>query len=230
MKKIGKWLTWSGLVIAIVAVAVGIVLAVIGFGKLADVVNDSFRITGPTEYVAEADSKLVLYSASTGILTPDCAATGPAPVERGTVSGDMTFDYNGDSVTSFGSLRFPQAGTYTIDCDSVVVAGPELPVGGILTGAGGVLLAVFGGGLGGLLLVIGVILWAVGANRAKTPPPAAWQPGPQYPISGYPGQQAPGQPYPGQPYPGQPYSGQPDYQPGGPEDYRPSTPDDPNRP
>ncbi|GAA4746209.1 hypothetical protein [Gordonia alkaliphila] len=226
MKKIGKWLTWSGLAIAVVSVIVGIVLAVIGLGKVADTVNESFRVNGPTTHVAEANSSLWLYSASTGIAVPSCTAAGPATVQQSTMPSDASFDFNTDTVTMFGKLHFPEAGTYTIDCDSVgVVAGPEISTSSIVTGAGGVLLAVFGGGLGGLLLVIGVILWAVGASRAKNAPPIAWQPdAQQYPMSGYPGQ--PGQQYPSQQYPNQQYPNQPGYQPGAPDPYRPQTPDE----
>ncbi|GAA3956889.1 hypothetical protein [Gordonia caeni] len=217
MKTAGKWLTWTGLAIGIVTVVVGIVMAIVGFGKLTDVVNDSFRVTGPTQHTARSGDVLVLYAPSSSVAgDPVCAITGPAPTRPGPIERNTDFTYDDRNISAFASYRFTQDGTYTIDCDrSGVVAGPELPVSGIFTGAGGVLLAVFGGLLGAVMLVLGVILWIIGANRAKTPPaPPAWQGG---------------APYAGQPY--QPGAPQQSYRPGAPgQPYRPSVPQPPYPP
>ena len=218
MKKIGKWLTWSGLAVGVVSVIAGIVLAVAGFTKVANGVNDSFDIYGPTQYEAEADETLWLYgSGTTGIVIPSCMATGPATVQQTTASSDTSFTINNAAVTVFGKLHFPEAGTYTINCDTVgVMAGPEVSTWTLFAGGAGIMLAVLGGILGAMILVVGVILWVLGASRAQNAPPIGWQPGAQqYPVSGYPGQQ----------YPGQQYPNQPGYQPGAPDDYRPPTPD-----
>lgn len=187
MKTWGKWLTWLGLAIAIVCVAVGTTLAVTGFSKLTDVADDSFRVNGPTPHLADAGETLVLYY-DDSTTVPSCQIQGPAQPTRGSVvDGDLSFD--SETTTPFLAWQFTESGAYTITCDqSGVVAGPQLPVGGIISGAGGVLLAVFGGGLGAVMLVVGVILWIVGANRTKTPPPpGAWQqPYPPQPGSPYP--------------------------------------------
>lgn len=212
MKTAGKWLTWTGLAIAIVTVIAGVVMAVIGFGKLAEVVDDSFRVTGPTSHTAQADEVLVLYSPrDSATAVPVCAITGPAPTQPGPRQPSGDFTYDSSTIAPFASYRFTQAGQYTIDCDrSGVVAGPELPVAGIFTGAGGILLAVFGGLGGAALLVLGVILWVVGANRTRTPPAP-----PAYPY---------GAPYGGQPY--QPGAPQQPYQ----QPYQPGTPQQPGTP
>lgn len=211
MKTWGKWLTWLGLAIAIICVVVGTIMAVAGFSKLADVVNESFRVSGPTQYTATAGETLVLYydGPDGTATTPSCQIVGPAQPTPGSVV-DGEFTYNSETISPFLAWRFTESGSYTITCDQTgVVAGPQLPIGGILSGAGGVLLAVFGGGLGFLMLIIGIILWVVGANKTKTPPPVgAWQQ--PYPPQAYPSQ--PGQPYPSQPgpvYPQQPGPAQP---------------------
>lgn len=225
MKTAGKWLTWTGLAIGIVTVIVGVVMAIVGFGKLTDVVNQSFRVNGPTLHTAQSGDVLVLYAQNSSVAgDPVCAVTGPAPTRPGPIERNTDFTYDDSTVSAFASYRFTQDGTYTIDCDrSGVVAGPELPVSGIFTGAGGVLLAVFGGLLGAVMLVLGVILWIIGANRAKTPPPPAWQAGAPYGGPPYqPG--GPQQPYqPGPPQ--QPYQAYQPYQPGMPP--QPSTEDPP---
>ncbi|MGB3885952.1 hypothetical protein [Gordonia sp. (in: high G+C Gram-positive bacteria)] len=180
MKKLGKWLTWSGLAIAIATVVAGTVLAVMGFGKMSDFQSDAFGVDGPSEFVAEADAILVLYSSQVGFDAPKCTATGPARVESGLQRTNSSVTYNNRSVSSFQSFRFTKAGTYTIVCDAPdVIAGPRDLAAGIFTGVGGILLAVFGGGFGVLLLVIGAILWIIGANTAKAPPSTVWVSGPQ---------------------------------------------------
>ena len=233
MKTAGKWLTWTGLAIGIVTVIVGVVMAIVGFGKLTDVVNQSFRVNGPTLHTAQSGDVLVLYAQNSSVAgDPVCAVTGPAPTRPGPIERNTDFTYDDSTVSAFASYRFTQDGTYTIDCDrSGVVAGPELPVSGIFTGAGGVLLAVFGGLLGAVMLVLGVILWIIGANRAKTPPPA-WQGGAPYGGPPYqPG--GPQQPYqpgpPQQPYQAyQPYQPGMPPQPGAPQPYQPDTPQQPS--
>lgn len=187
MRTTGKWLTWSGLAIVLVTVIAGIALAINGFGKLTDVVDQSFTVDGPTSYTASAGEVLYLYgpNSSTGSVDPVCEVTGPAPVQPGPLrTGSLTFD--GTDVSSFKSYRFTTAGQYTIQCDTPgIVAGPELPVGGIVSGAGGVLLAVFGGGLGAVLLILGIVLWVVGANRAQRADPPPYPGGYGEPPAGY---------------------------------------------
>lgn len=181
MKKAGQWLTWSGLALGIVTVVVGIVLAVVGFGKVADLSDGSFRVDGPTEYVAEADSVLVMYHSDVITFSPTCTATGPAPPEVDWQRTD-SIRINNLTVVSFQSFRFVEAGTYTIACDAPgVIAGPKLSVTGIFAGVGGILVAAFGGGIGFVMLMFGAILWAVGASKAKSTPNAPWPPGLQGP-------------------------------------------------
>lgn len=172
MKTAGKWLTWTGLAITAICVVAGVIMAVNGFGKISEVVDRSFRVDAPTTYNAAADEVLVLYGPRDA--TPHCEVTGPAPTVPGP-GQSTTFTFDGRTLSSFASYRFSSAGEYLIACESPgVVAGPPVPVGGIVSGAGGILLAVFGGGLGLVLLVIGVVLWIVGANQERRTPPGAY--------------------------------------------------------
>src|SRR5699024_5563188 len=80
---------------------------------------------------------------------------------------------------SVDSFTAEQAGDYEVTCDDAPVAvGPPVSIGGIFAGLGGILLAVLGGALGFLLLLLGVILLIVrkrsacGARPAGERPPA----------------------------------------------------------
>lgn len=186
MKTTGKWLTWSGLLIAVFCVAVGVVLAVRGFSTISDVTDRAVTIqSAPTPYLAESGDVIVLYSRS------DTAAPAPScSFDPGTVEPrpdpDTSLTYEGGSIGSFAAYRATADGVYYIDCHGAnVVAAPPVSVRGVLSGAGGVMLAVFGGGLGALLLIVGVILWIVGAGRARTaaqPLPGGYPPS----VGGYP--------------------------------------------
>jgi len=235
MTKAGKLLTWIGLAIAVVTVIAGVILAISGFSKLRDTTGAMTPIgqTGldqPTAITAEAGEIVVLYLTGRGmVVQPNCQVVdGPAPAQPGpgqSVNTEITV--NTMTYRPFTSFRFTQSGTYAITCDGPgVVAGAPLSISGLFSGAGGIMLAVFGGLGGGFLLVLGIILWIVGANRDKRPPvPAGPYPG--APSQPYPGQPQPGQPYPGQPSAHQPFPGQP--QPGGPGT-GPQSPDSPAAP
>ncbi|MFT3661732.1 MAG: hypothetical protein QM809_10105 [Gordonia sp. (in: high G+C Gram-positive bacteria)] len=199
MKTAGKWLTFTGLAIGIISLIVGIVTTVSGFGKLAELVDDTFVVSGPTAYTAAAGETLVLYREGYGVgSTPSCTFDGPAQPKT-TSPGSAEYTYNDVTLRPFLNVTFTQSGSYTITCSlSGVVAGPEISVGGIASGVGGIFLLFFGVGLGSLMLIIGIVLWIIGANRTKNPPP----PPPH-----------PGQSYPGQPYPPQPGQGYPTYPP-----------------
>ncbi|MFT4088446.1 MAG: hypothetical protein QM658_15090 [Gordonia sp. (in: high G+C Gram-positive bacteria)] len=183
MKTTGKWLTFGGLIIAIASVVAGIVMIASGFGKLVDITNDAFSVDMSTKHSFSAGDEISLYwpgSASGAPGSPSCTVTdGLTSLVPRTSSGTTSFTYNGESVTAFATYTFNTSGEYTITCDQVgVIAAPPLSVSGIFRGVGGVLVLVFGAGFGALLLIIGVILWIVGANRAKRLPPM--------PPTGYP--------------------------------------------
>ncbi len=204
MAGVGKVLTWLGAALMLICVVVGVILAVNGFGKVADQTSQAFAINGSVTRHLDADTELTLYAPGTvsgpySDPLPTCAVTGPG-VERVSTMQSGSFTFDNTTVRSFAQYRITAAGDYVIDCgDGYAVGAPPLSLSGVFSGVGGVLLAVFGGGLGLLVTIVGIILWVVGRNRRnrdQTPPaaPPGYPPG--YPPTGYP---PTGQPPTGQP-------------------------------
>ncbi len=154
--------------ILVASVAVGVVLAVSGISQVVDQADQAFVVDPRAEHRYDAGDTFALFRPPDNTAaTPSCEITGPAALERGT---DVTAEfppYDGTQVRSFDSYEVVEAGTYSFLCsDRVVVATIDL--GGIFSGVGGVLLAVFGGGFGAVLLLIGIVLWAIAGRRPRT--------------------------------------------------------------
>ena len=185
MTRVGKVLTWFGAAIIVISLAAGIPLAVVGFSKATETADRAYAINGPTTRHHEAGEKVVLYTPGTKDSAveddlPVCTVAGLGVAEQQS-SRSGSFTFNNRTVTSFATYAINQTGDYTITCNtSYVVAAPEVSVSGILTGVGGVLLGAFGGGIGLLLLIVGIVFRVVG--RRQVPPSAAQQP----PGYGYP--------------------------------------------
>ena len=166
MRLWGKILTAVGIVVLVASLAIGIALAVGGISQVVDQAEQAFVVdpTGEQNYAAGETFALFTPESSAG--DPSCEITGPAALER--ESGVTTeFTYDGTQVRSFESFGVKESGTYSFTCsDRVVVATIDL--GGIFSGVGGVLLAVFGGGLGAVLLLIGIVLWAIAGRKPRT--------------------------------------------------------------
>ncbi|MCH5641875.1 hypothetical protein [Gordonia sp. ABSL49_1] len=165
MKRIGKWMTWIGAIILVACVATGIVLAVIGFSKIAGQADDIFAIdTTTTRTFSDGDS-LQLFAPEDSV-TPTCTFDGPADVTGGS-EVSTNFGYDGQQIESFRTVEIKASGSYTITCDRPAYAAPALSAGEIAMSVVGILLAVFGGGFGFILTVVGIVLWVVGARSAS---------------------------------------------------------------
>ncbi|MGW0038175.1 hypothetical protein [Gordonia sp. NPDC003376] len=195
MAGVGKVLTGLGAALMLISVVVGVILAVSGFGKVADQTSQAFAINGSVTRHLDAGAQLTLYAPGTTAgpypdPLPACAVTGPG-VERDSTTQSSSFTFDNTTVRSFAQYRITAAGEYVIDCgNGYAVGAPPLSLSGVFSGVGGVLLAVFGGGLGLLVTIVGVILWVVGRNRRnreRIPPTAPpGNPPPGYPPSGQP--------------------------------------------
>lgn len=161
MRRWGKGLTFGGLAILVVSVVVGGILAATGAGNI---VNDSFVVEPTARHAYDAGDTFTLFTEDGR--APSCNIDGPAePVRNGSLTAE--FDHDGNHVESFASFEVVQGGTYTFECtDRVVVASVD--VGGILSLGGGIALAFLGGGLGGLLFLIGVVLWIIAGRKPRT--------------------------------------------------------------
>lgn len=181
----GRVLTIVGTIIMVLSVAGGILLAVSGFGTVANIQDEGTEFSGQGQVTLEAGEQIQLYYRSSEV-PPTCDVMGPGGTDPGP-GVSQTSSVNDWS--SFDSFSATTAGDYTITCSGTqqVLAAPPLSIGGIFSGTGGILLAVFGGGLGVLMLGVGIVLWIVGRNQAKNRPQQA---GPQgQGTGGFPGQQ-----------------------------------------
>lgn len=178
----GTILLILGAVITLACVGAGAALAAVGFKDAADNFHEiqtaSTPINGTGVVTLQANDQRNLYAhsmttASSGSsLTPApaCTVTDPAgadvPLSTNTT---ISVTDNNEQLASFASFTAGQTGTYTIRCsgNQAVRLGKPLPMGQILSGVGGVLLAVLGGGFGFTLLIIGLVLYLVGRSRRK---------------------------------------------------------------
>jgi Protein of unknown function (DUF2510) len=228
----GKPLIVSGIVALAVGVVLGIVSFVLLIGGAVQVFGSqlSAQVTPlPGTAILQLDPGtygIYVTDSGAGVAIPDAfTVTGPAgdpvPTHDPTTSEDVSLP-QGDF---FVLLEFEaqHAGTYQVTAQPADGTGGQFVVARTLTSAftdrGWWGLGIVGGGL---LVVLGVVLLAVGltqrrrARQALAPayPGGGWTPYP--PGGGYPGYQ---QPYAQQPYPQQPYvqpQPQPQPQPAGP--------------
>jgi len=163
--KAPKILIILGSVILALSLIIGVVMAVIGFGGAVSGLDDlEVFDSGSGTVTAQAGDSLQVY-AEEGAPVPSCTIDGPA-VGEGT-SQNSTAGTNEATWVSVDSFTAEQAGEYQISCDQGPIAvDPPISIGGIFAGLGGILLAVFGGALGLLLLAIGVILVLLRKRKA----------------------------------------------------------------
>lgn len=163
MRRWGKILTLLGVLILVLSVTVGVVMAIAGIGNVAD---KAFEVNPTAEQYYDAGDEFQLFSSSSTNGVPACEITGPAALASGT-SSTTEFTFDGSGVESFDSFEVVESGTYSFQCDSPAVVA-SIDASGILSGVGGVLLAVVGGGFGGLLALVGIVLWIIAGRKPKT--------------------------------------------------------------
>ena len=139
------------------------------FGNLKDGVGVVYDL-GSEQQLAGA----TLASTLPGATVELRAAPGPDgdladfPVlAEGTLEETTEFTFDGSGVESFDSFEVVESGTYSFQCDSPAVVA-SIDASGVLSGVGGVLLAVVGGGFGGLLALVGIVLWIIAGREPKT--------------------------------------------------------------
>lgn len=184
MRSVGRIMFWAAGSLLVVSVAAGIIMAVLGFGRVADSVTDTTPVSGPTQVTLAEGDRLLYYVPGVADGTDDssgspsyapaadanCSVTGPDARDLSTTL-TSTSTTNGETRVSDGGFEARAAGDYTITCapspDVEVVLAPPIDAGGVFGGVGGVLLAVFGTLGFGVAAVVGVILWIVGRNTMK---------------------------------------------------------------
>ncbi|MFC0674035.1 hypothetical protein [Brachybacterium hainanense] len=156
----GKILIIIGAVILLGALVTGGILAFAGIGGVVKDASGSTVIDsgqGSVELTA-GDVRTLYYDSSQG--SPICTITGPdgaEPANGGFQSSTITV--NGTEWRSLENFEVTASGEHEISCDGgPVMVAPPVSIGGIFAGVGGILLAVLGGGLGVLVLVVGIVL------------------------------------------------------------------------
>ncbi|QTI70646.1 hypothetical protein J6U32_08965 [Gordonia polyisoprenivorans] len=176
MRRVGKVLMWLGMIAVVVSLGAGIPIAVIGLSKVSDTSARAFEIRGSATHNLDAGDTLVLYAPGTQSdaaedAFPSCAVNGPGAQRRQSTS-TYSFTYRNTTVRSFAQYSITSGGVYALDCgDSYVVGAPPVSVGGLFSGIGGILLAVFGGVFGLAVAITGLVLWLIG--RRRIPPGAS---------------------------------------------------------
>lgn len=147
------WLIIIGGVLVVLALLLCVVGGVTTFTGVQDLAEQEPHTGSYTIQLEEGES--------TGVWSEDpatsCTATGP--------TGDVTDPAFGTSTVTWGDTELTKAievdatttGEYTISCTSPFVVGDGFSAGSIITGVIGGAVCV----LASLLLLVGVILWAV---------------------------------------------------------------------
>ncbi|GAA4284520.1 hypothetical protein GCM10022261_20510 [Brevibacterium daeguense] len=171
MKKWGIALTLIGAAVLVLSVVLAAILGAVGLGGSTPDEGEVVAISGPTTIPVAADESMFLYHAETGPST-SCGIFDPSGQMLTDASSLVTssFTHEGETYTSFaefGGSGMP-AGDYVVECDQDgIIAAPAVDAAGIVGGVFGILGGVFGGFLGFALLVVGVVLWIVGARRMQ---------------------------------------------------------------
>jgi hypothetical protein len=187
MRGIGRVLFWIGLVLVLASVTVGVIVAVMGFSRVAESAGNRIPVDGSAQVSVQQNERRLFFvpaeahhstgsdgetdTTYTPLAESNCTVEGPSAEEL-QVSGTHQFTENGRPNIADGGFIAREAGTYTVTCsptpaDAQVTVAPPIAVGQIVGGVGGVHIAVFGGLGFGLLTVLGLILWLVGRSTLR---------------------------------------------------------------
>ncbi|MFV0434389.1 MAG: hypothetical protein ACK5LO_10455 [Leucobacter sp.] len=172
MKVAGIWIAIVGAAIIVGCVLGGVFMAVNGLRPMVMFSDSEIDVgdSGNTlEHYFDAGQEMQLYTnGANGVYVgtiPNCDIDGPAPVKHG-ASTRSSVTIGARSRISFQSVVFPESGTYAITCDqSGVTVAPPASAVGLMSGIGGIFLTFFGGALGFVVLIVGIVLWVLGARK-----------------------------------------------------------------
>ena len=172
MVKWGIGLTVVGAVLLVSSIVIGIIAG-------SGVINSASGITNETEYsagetatidLAAGDEKGVWAATSPGesggmvqcSLSPQGDQASVAESEA-----DVTFTTGNKTYTKLGQISVQQDGTYSVSCDSTFVVSDMTGIGEFAAHTIAIVLSVFAGIGGVVLIVLGVILWLVGRQPKR---------------------------------------------------------------
>lgn len=166
MAKWGMVMTIVGAVLLVGAVVVGAIGGAGLFGSMSSISNEQEYSANETASVdLKAGDERGVWGVTQGTdslyvqcsLSPQDDMASVEPVDE-----DINVSLNNKSYSMLGHITVNQDATYSISCDSPFVVSEALNAGDIASGAGAILLAIFGGLAGAALIVVGLILWILG--------------------------------------------------------------------
>ncbi len=170
MKRIGAILFWVGLVIAIAGITATAIFGVRAGQSLADSLDEAAPMSGgsTTVTMAENEQRTILGTNSQEAEAAECTVVGPSEEGIPVSPASEFLEVDDTPVTAVGTFESTTAGEYRVECiGGLTSISPALDIDTVGSGVIGVVGGVLGVGLGGLLLVIGAVLWFIGRSKAK---------------------------------------------------------------
>lgn len=170
MKRTGAILFWLGLVIAIAGIAVTAIFGVRATQSITDSMGEAAPMSGggTTVTMEEGEERTILGANAQEADAARCTVLGP---NEDVIPVSPTSDFlsaEDTPVTAIGTFESRIAGEYQVECTGGITSiSPALDLDAVGSGVLGVLGGVLGVGLGGLLLIIGAVLWFIGRSKAK---------------------------------------------------------------
>ncbi|MCK0111656.1 hypothetical protein MWU75_05840 [Ornithinimicrobium sp. F0845] len=192
-RKGGAITFWIGIAIGLVSLALAIVLGMTSFRAITEAVQDAQPTNGDITVSLQAGDERTIYQVEEGAEQATCTVTGPDGQELSINRGADISGTSGDTTyVNVGNFTAAESGDHHIVCEGPrTLVGPALDIAGAVGGFLGVLAGIGGMMLGGLLVIVGAILWFIGRGESKRAM-AAGPGGYGYPQGGYQGGYQPG--------------------------------------
>jgi hypothetical protein len=131
MRGIGRVLFWIGLVLVLASVTVGVIVAVMGFSRVAESAGNRIPVDGSAQVSVQQNERRLFFvpaeahhstgsdgetdTTYTPLAESNCTVEGPSAEEL-QVSGTHQFTENGRPNIADGGFIAREAGTYTVTC------------------------------------------------------------------------------------------------------------------
>lgn len=160
---------WIGVVIGLASLALAIVTGMASFNAISDAVSEATPIDGSKSITLDEGEERTIYQVEQGGEEAVCTVTGPDGQELSLSSNSTVEGTSGDTTyVSLGNFTAEQSGAHEVTCEGPrTLIGPSLDVAGTVGGIFGVLAGIGGILLGGLIAIVGAILWFLGRGESK---------------------------------------------------------------
>lgn len=168
-RKGGAITFWIGLVILVASLALAVVTGLMSYNAIREAVDEAEGFSGDTAITLQAGDERTIYQVEEGNQQAECVVTGPDGQELTLTRGAaLSASSNGTSYVDVGSFTAEVDGEHQIACEGPrTLVGPALDVRGAIGGFFGVFAGIGGAFLGGILALVGAIIWFVGRSESK---------------------------------------------------------------